>query len=284
MTTGIIEPRAEGERPTTPASSSPPAFTPPAPRWGLIVLSAVVVLLGVYSVWGIQSSRSTLGTQGAAISDLSTKLDSAATENATLKSQLADTKSQLDGAAKRLDEADQAADRARALALRNRAVAERSAKQLGGAIDEQRTQLGALGGTVDGVKTNVTANRTDIDRALGGLSEQNGLIARTREELDALKRLGGREYAEFDLRKSKEFTRIGPLSVRLNKTDEKRQRYTVTLVVNDKQVEKKDIALFEPLQFYIPGTRSVMELVAQEIQDGRIVGYVSSPKETVPRS
>jgi hypothetical protein len=284
MTTGIIEPRAEGERPTTPASPSAPGLTPSAPRWGLIALSVVVVLLGVYSIWGIQSSRSMLGTQSATISDLSGRLDSVATENASLKTQLTDTKGQLDGAVKRLDEADQAADRARALALRNRAEAERAAKQLGGAIDEQRTQLGALGGTVDGVKTNVAANRTDIDRALGGLSEQNGLIARNREELDALRRLGGREYAEFDLRKSKEFTRVGPLSVRLNKTDEKRQRYAVTLVVNDKQVEKKDNALFEPVQFCIPGTRSVMEMVAQEIQDGRIVGYVSSPKETVPRS
>ena len=284
MTTGITEPRTEGERPITPASLSPPAVAPPAPRWGLIALSAVVALLGVYSVWGIQTSRSALGTQSAAISDLSGRLDSVATENTTLKSQLADTRGELDVTRKRHDEADQAAGRARALALRNREEAERSAKQLGGAIDEQQTKLGALGGTVDGVKTNVSANRTDIDRALGGLSDQNGLIARNREELDALKRLGDRDYLELDLRKSKEFTRVGPLSVRLNKTDQKRQRYTVILVVDDKQVEKKDNALFEPVQFYIPGTRSVMELVAQEIQDGRIVGYVSSPKETVPRS
>jgi len=284
MTTGIMEPRTEGERLTTPASLSPPAVTTPAPRWGLIALSAVVALLAGYSIWGVQSNRSMLSAQRTAIDDLSGRLDSLATDSTTLKTQLADTRSQLDGAAKRLDEADQAAGRARALALRNSQEVERSAKQLGGAIDEQKTQLGALGGTVDGVKTNVAANRTDIGRALGGLSEQNGLIARNREELDALKKLGDRDYLELDLRKSKEFTRVGPLAVRLNKTDEKRQRYTVTLVVNDKQVEKKDNALFEPVQFYIPGTRSVMELVAQEVQDGRIVGYVSSPKETVPRS
>jgi hypothetical protein len=282
MTTGIIEPRPEGERPM--ASSSPPAFTPPALRWGLIALSAIVVLLAAYSIWGVRSNRSMLGTQSAAIGDLSSRLDSVTTENATLKTQLANTKSQLDGAVKRLDETDQAADRARALALRNRAEAERSAKQLGGAIEEQQTKLGTLGGTVDGVKTEVGTNRTDIDRALGGLSEQKNLIARNQEELDALKRLGGREYTDFDLRKSDEFTHVGPVSVRLNKTDEKHQRYTVTLVVNDKRVEVKDNALFEPVEFYIPGTRSMVELVAQEIQDGRIVGYVSSPKETVPRS
>jgi chromosome segregation ATPase len=266
-----------------PASSSPPAFTP-ASRLALIALSAVVALLAAYSIWGVQSSRSTLGAQHAAISDLSSRLDSVTTENATLKTQLTGTRSQLDGVVKRLDEADQTADRARALALRNRAEAERSAKRLGGAIEEQQTKLGDLGGTVDGVKTDVATNRTDIERALGGLSEQKGLIARNQEELDALKRLGGREYTDFDLHKSNKFTHVGPVSVRLNKTDEKHQRYTVTLVVNDRRVEVKDNALFEPVQFYIPGTHSVMELVAQQIQNGRIVGYVSSPKETVPRS
>jgi chromosome segregation ATPase len=271
VTTGIIEPREDGER-------------PPASRWVLTALAVVVVLLAAYSIWGIQSSRSRLGTQSAAIRDLSSRLGAVTTENATLNTQLTGTRSQLDVAVKRLDEADQTADHARDLALRNRAEAERSAKRLGGAIEEQQTKLGDLGGTVEGVKTGVATNRTDIDRALGGLSEQKGLIARNQEELDALKRLGGREYTDFDLRRSSKFTRVGPVSVRLNKTDEKHQRYTVTLVVNDKRVEVKDNALFEPVQFYIPGTHSVVELVAQQIQNGRIVGYVSSPQETVPRS
>ena len=286
MTTGILEHRTEEQRPVAQEPSSPPALTPPARDRGraLVALSAAVGLLAAYSLWGVQSSRSTLGTQRTAISDLSGKLAALATENATLKSQLGDTKSQLDAAEKRLAAADESADRARALAVRNGSEAQRAAERLGGAIDEQRTQVGALAGTVDGVKSDVGANRSDIDRALGSLGEQGGLIARNREELDALKRMGNRDYFEFDLRKSKEFTRVGPLALRLNKTDDGHQRYTVTVVVDDKRVEKKDNALLEPVQFYIPGTHSMLELVAREIQDGRIVGYVSSPKDVSPRS
>jgi hypothetical protein len=40
------------------------------------------------------------------------------------------------------------------------------------------------------------------------------------------------------------------------------------------------LPIFEPVQFYMPGTRSVIELVAREVADGRILGYVSSPRET----
>jgi len=286
MTTGILEPRTEEQRPTAPEPSSLPSFTPPARERGrgFIALSAAVALLAVYSLWGVQSSRSTLSTQRSAIGNLTGKLAALSTDNASLKSLLDDTKSRLEAAERRLAAADESADRARALALQNRSEAQRAGQRLGGAIDEQRTQVGALTGTVDGVKADVGANRKDIDRALGNLGEQGGLIARNREELDVLKRVGSRDYLEFDLRKAKEFTHVGPLALRLNKTDGKHQRYTVTVVVDDKRVEKKDNALLEPVQFYIPGTRSVLELVAREIHDGRIVGYVSSPKEVTPRS
>jgi chromosome segregation ATPase len=200
-----------------------------------------------------------------------------------LKTQLTETRTQLDTAREGLAAADAAVERARTLALQNRQEARRSAEQLEGAIDAQHAAVGLLGGSVDAVKGDVAANRQELDRALADLGQQNSLIARNRDELDALKRSGSRDVFEFDLRKSKTFTRVGPLAVRLNKTDDKHQRYTVTLVVNDRQVEKQDNGLLEPVQFYLPGTRGATELVAQEVRDGRIVGYVSGPKEITPR-
>jgi chromosome segregation ATPase len=285
MTGTILEPRTDEHRPSVPEPLLSGSTTPPRQRrGGLIAVWGAVALLGGYSLWGVQSSRSTLGQQRATLGELSGRLEALATENAGLKSQLADARSQLDHARERLGAVDAEADRARTLALRNRSEAQRTAERLGGAIDEQRTQVGALTESVDGVKGDVGANRTDIDRALGNLGEQGGLIARNREELDALKRMGTREYFDFELRKSNEFTRVGPMALRLNKTDEKHQRYTVTVVVDDKRVEKKDNALFEPVQFYVPGSRTLLELVASEIGDGRVVGHVSRPKETASQS
>jgi outer membrane murein-binding lipoprotein Lpp len=211
---------------------------------------------------------------------LSGRLEALASENATLKRQVADARSQLDAARKALAAADEAASQAGGLALRYRSEALGSAQQLESAIDEQETQVGALSGSVDGVKNDVSATRRDLDRARQPRPAERPDRAqpRTAGRVQAIGR--SRDYVEFDLRNSKAFTRVGPLSLRLNKTDERHQRYTVTVVVNDRLVEKKDNALLEPVQFYMPGSRGVTELVAQEVQDGRIKGYVSSAKET----
>jgi hypothetical protein len=283
MSTGILHPGNEEERPAAPSASSQSSSTPPARR-GLIVLSVVVAVLVVYSLWGIQTSRAALQAQRTTIGDLSGKVVALTSDTTALHSQLADARKQLDTAEKRLATTDETAGRARALALKNRQETQQSAEQFESAIDVQQQQVGVLKGAVDGVQTGLVGNRKDIDRALGDLTQQKSLIARNRNELEALRRAGDRNYFEFDLRRSHQFTHVGPLSVRLNKTDQKHQRYTVTVVVDDKRVEKKDNALLEPVQFYVPGTHDLLELVAQQVDHGRIAGYVSSPKEISPRS
>ncbi len=121
--------------------------------------------------------------------------------------------------------------------------------------------------------------QTELQRTIGDLGIQSGLIARNQEELDELKKRGERDYYEFNLRESKRYTRVGPVSIRLRDTDTKRQKYTVDLLTNDKRVEKKDKTLLEPVQFYIQGTRHLLEVVAFEVNDDQIIGYVSVPKE-----
>jgi hypothetical protein len=71
------------------------------------------------------------------------------------------------------------------------------------------------------------------------------------------------------------------LSLRLNKTDYDRQKYTLTVLVDDKQIEKKDKTLLEPVQFYLPQSRSLREIVVYELGEDEVEGYVSLPKEVV---
>jgi hypothetical protein len=118
-----------------------------------------------------------------------------------------------------------------------------------------------------------------LQRTIGDLGVQSGLIAKNRDELGELKRRGERDYFDFDVKKSKQFSRAGPVSVLLNKTDPKRQKYTVTLLANDKRIEKKDKTLLEPVQFYLQGTRHLVEMVVFQVEKDRVVGYVSVPKE-----
>ena len=142
-----------------------------------------------------------------------------------------------------------------------------------------------LGGEVVKVKDDVAASKAAIaetqeklQRAMGDLGEQSGLIARNAEELGALKRAGLREYYEFDLRKAKSPAPVGPVAIRLKDADAKRHKFNMVLVVDDIEIEKKDKTLLEPVQFYRKGSRQLHEIVVYAVQKDRITGYLSTPK------
>ena len=99
---------------------------------------------------------------------------------------------------------------------------------------------------------------------------QSGLIATNAKEVDALRQLGEKNYFEFDLGKTKEPQRVGPISVRLRKADQKRNRFTIELWADDKRIEKKDKTLLEPVQFYVQGSRMPYELVVNKLDKDHI--------------
>jgi hypothetical protein len=151
--------------------------------------------------------------------------------------------------------------------------------------ESQKKGMATLGGEVGKVKVDVAAQKAAIaetqerlQRAMGDLGEQSGLIARNAEELDALKRTGLREYYEFDLPKGKTPSPIGPVALRLKDADAKRHKFNMVLVVDDIQIEKKDKTLLEPVQFYRKGSRQLHEIVVYSVAKDRITGYLSTPK------
>lgn len=169
-----------------------------------------------------------------------------------------------------------------------------SADQLTGQLgqlqqDQESTKgtVGSLSTDVTGVKEDVSATKqdlastkSDLQRTMGDLGVQSGLVARNRTELDELKQRGERIYVEFDLRKTNQPQKYGDASValQLKKTDLKRQKYTLSLVSDDKVIEKKDKNTNEPVQFYQQGYRIPSEIVVNQIYKDRIVGYISVPK------
>jgi hypothetical protein len=167
---------------------------------------------------------------------------------------------------------------------------ERTAKAARQLREEQRKgqeNLETLGGEVGKVKEDVAASKAAIEaaqaqlqRAIGDLGEQSGLIARNADELAALKRAGLREYYEFDIKKAKAPSAVGPVAVRLKDADAKRHKFNMMLVVDDIEIEKKDKTLFEPVQFYRKGSRQLNEIVVFAVQKDRITGYLSTPKAT----
>jgi chromosome segregation ATPase len=170
-------------------------------------------------------------------------------------------------------------------------------QEVGGTLQELKSttqqtgsELGSLTGKVDTVEEEVNKTRQELDQTIadlktvrGDLGVQSGLIATNGTELAALRELGERNYFEFDIQKAKQPSRVGPVTIRLRKADQKRNKYNIDLWADDKRVEKKNKTLLEPVQFYVIGSRQPYELVVNQIDKDRIVGYLATPKVEQPR-
>lgn len=167
-----------------------------------------------------------------------------------------------------------------------------SQKMLAAQLSDMRDASTSTAQQVTGIASDVTSVRGEVDKTKsdlnstvnelrtmrGDLGLQSGLIATNSKELAALRALGERDYVEFQLTKTKSPQRIGDVAVQLKKFDNKRNRYTIELIANDKRVEKKDRSVNEPVQFYLAKARIPYELVVNEVKNDRIVGYLAAPK------
>ena len=158
-------------------------------------------------------------------------------------------------------------------------------EKLSDEAEKTEARVGSLVNAVDGVKSEVEENREQLRKTIGELTSvkgdlgvKSGLIATNATELEALEELGRRNYYAFDITKSRQSQRVGPIDIKLKKADRRRNRYTMELLVDDKKVEKRNRTLLEPVQFYVPGARIPHEIVVNKIEKNHIVGYLSSPK------
>jgi len=137
-----------------------------------------------------------------------------------------------------------------------------------------------LGGDVTGVKNDLDVTKAKLERSMGDMNVMSGLIARNHDDLEELKRRGDRNYFEFTLTKAKTPERVGPVQMSLNRTDSKKSKYTMTVLVDDKSIEKKDKTAGEPVQFYVKGSArmSPYEIVVFDVGKNQVTGYLSTPK------
>ncbi len=132
----------------------------------------------------------------------------------------------------------------------------------------------------------LASNREEVEKARNDLQgnlnstrdELNGSIARTHDELVALEKRGEKNYVEFQLDKSKNFQRVGPISLSLRKVDFKKKHYDLNMMVDDFQLQKKNVNLFEPVWITLSDRPQPIELVVNEIHKDEIKGYISEPK------
>lgn len=261
-----------------PSMPDEPDFVPESGRTGRGLWVAIIVLLCVVAV-----SLGYMIDQHKISSQLSGK-------NQELMASLGQTKGQVDALSQRLNEmqaAQQDREKEREEASRQRARAYHARAHRAAVHhhkDDPRwkqveSELAAHQKAIDSNQQDLAQARSDLQNSLDTTRNQlSGSIARTHGELVALEKKGERNYYEFDLNRSKYFHRIGPINVSLRKTNTKHQFVNLHLLVDDKDLTKKHVNLYEPVVFYTDRTSQPLELVINEINKNHMHGYVSAPK------
>jgi uncharacterized protein (DUF2141 family) len=128
---------------------------------------------------------------------------------------------------------------------------------------------------VGGVATDLAGTKEDLKMAR---SEIGTLIARNHDEIDQLRRLGERDYVEFTIDGKNKPVKAGNVTVELKGVNEKNNRFSVEMTVEDKKFVKKNRALNEPIFFYTQGSRYPEEIVINKAGKNTVSGYISIPK------
>jgi cell division protein FtsB len=258
------------------------------PRWIAVLFGVLFVALAAMGFFGY-TAQSRMSQDLAKTEDankqLLQRLDQANASLADLKGHLEVTEEKLG-----MTTAELAKAKSRAESIRKEQVAadQKLSTQLAQAQKENDEKLGVVSTDLGGAKKDIETTRNDLeatkgklDRATGDMGVMSGLIARNHDDLEDLKRRGERNYYEFTIPKTKTAQRVGPVQIALNKVDQKKSKYTMTVYADDKSIEKKDRTAGEPVQFYVKGSSrmSPYEVVVFDVGKNQITGYLSTPKD-----
>ena len=230
----------------------------PRPYSGaLLGAIAIAVVLGVAGLIWTATVSSRVTTQQNELAD-------AKQQNVNLKAALRETDARLEVATDELKTSlgltqKQLDTRAAELAVRQQRE-EANAQVLASAQKQTAQQVTAVSSAVTDVKTDVGGVKTDVAKTQsdlaeavsqltsmkGDLSGHSSLIARNHDELEILKHKGDRNFYEFTLTKGQKKP-VGTVSLELKKADAKRSKFTLVVYSDDKEYEKKDRSLNEPL-------------------------------------
>ncbi len=146
---------------------------------------------------------------------------------------------------------------------------------------EANAKIGGLSTDLAGTKQDLEATKQAL---MGTKGELTGAIARTHDELVALAHKTDRDYFEFSLARKASRQKIGTVMIELQRTNPKKNQFTVNLFFDDKRTERKDKAINEPVYFYVQGASSALELVVNKLGKDSIAGYISAPKGFFPNT
>jgi chromosome segregation ATPase len=254
---------------------------------GLFMAVVVIALLAALGslVWcyGLQNhlnvAQQKLVEADQRNADLAEKLDAT---NARLRA-TSETLGQSVGIAQKQIETRAKAILAAQVAATSRLEDEQAAtkRQIGAVSNDVasvKTDVGGVKTTVATTRSDLEATKSQLNRVVGDAGVMSGLIATNHSELEILKHRGDRNYFEFTLKIGEMRILLSTIKLQLKKVDMKHSRYTMNVSADDRNIEKKDKNLDEPVQFYTGKTPVLYELVVNDIEKNTVSGYLSTPK------
>jgi hypothetical protein len=256
------------------------------PGWGFPALAVIFLGTSVYGLVGLSHERQQADKMAATNSALTASLNQ-------MQKRLDEVSSQLNQQANQDAEVPTAASattgqpvsHAKTSVVKARpkprveAVARASMPKDDPRWNEMQTRLSAQQEQLDNNARAIGQARQDLEGKLNSTHDElNGAIAKNHDELVALEKQGERNYYEFEIDKSKEFQKVGPMRVSLRKVNQKHKYYDVALMVDDQQLEKKHVNLYEPMLIRTADVPQPVEIVVNEIHSNAVKGYISEPK------
>jgi hypothetical protein len=259
-------------------NSSFPELVPLARRVGPFVGAAIVAMAGIgYAVHEHSAAQAVIAQK-----------QTLATQNQQVSAQLSATQTQLAALAAKVDALSTPSEPSKPSPAVSSNGSARSAGTAPGhraatrprsgydpRFNKLQSQLDAQGKAIDAARGDLANTRTDLANTR---TELTGSIAKTHDELVVLEKKGQRRYFEFDLTKSKDFKREGPISISLRKANDKKGYADLAMIVDDRNLTQKHVNLYQPAMFYQPDSPQPIEVIINDISKNHIHGYVSAPR------
>ena len=247
-------------------------------RWAMPIALVVLAVILVYTITSLARERRNAQQLATANRELNLSLQEMQNEVRTVSDKLNALATQPPPAAvpPAASPAPSAAPKVRARGSAARRPARKTDdtrwRQMQEQVTEQKKELADT-------KQQLDQTRQDLQNNLNSTRDElSSSIAKNHDELVILQKRGDRNLYEFDLERSKQFHRVGPLNVSVRSVNQKHRFYDMVMTVEDQQVERKHVSLYEPLMLRLADRPQPVELVVNRIDKNGVRGYISEPK------
>lgn len=270
------------------ANEIEPTYESKGPGWivPVLLVVALVALGGLGLAW--KASASAEDARVASANDLQTTKQSYDKNFESLQARLevtekanTDLQSDLSLVTKHLQMTQGALKKARDEAQQARDAASQQLAEMDSQVKDQLAtkattdDVKSVSGEVGVVRADLDSTKKDVQMAR---SEMGTLIAKNHDDIETLRQLGERDYIEFTISQKNKPQKVGDVSVELRGADPKKNQCNLAIVVDDKRTEKRNRSVNEPIFFYAHGAHQPMEVVINQVEKGKVSGYLSVPK------